>query len=113
MKRLADLPIEQEESETDVEYTARVRELTYQPSTPSSIQQRARSSIRNIGEQISEGQGQVGNAASSAVQHTSEFFREHNSDEILRDVQGYARRHPYQTVGGAVVTGLVIGRLLK
>ncbi len=114
MKRMAeDLPIEQEESEEDVEDTARVRELTHKPSSPSSIQQRVRSSIRNVGEQISEGQEQVGSTASSAVEHTSEYFREHNAGEILHDVQGYARKHPYQAIGGAVVTGLVIGRLLK
>jgi ElaB/YqjD/DUF883 family membrane-anchored ribosome-binding protein len=113
MKRDIDLPFEEEESEEDIEGTARLRELTRRPERPPSMQHRVRSSMKNVGQQISRGQEQISSTTSSAVGQTSGYLREHNPGEVIRDVGSYARRHPYQAIGGAVVTGVVIGRLLK
>jgi ElaB/YqjD/DUF883 family membrane-anchored ribosome-binding protein len=110
---MEDLPIVQEESEEDVEETARMRELLHQPSTRSSITGEVRRSFRSIREQLSEGWGKVEAQATTAVGRTSEYLREHRADEVLDDVSGYVRKHPVQAIGGAVVTGVVIGRLLK
>jgi ElaB/YqjD/DUF883 family membrane-anchored ribosome-binding protein len=108
-----DLPVVQDENEEEIEKTAPLRELLYQSPRPHSIRSEMGRSLSGLREQLSEGQEQVGARATAAVGRTSEYLREHRANEVLDDVQGYVRKHPVQAIGGAVVTGLVIGRLLK
>jgi ElaB/YqjD/DUF883 family membrane-anchored ribosome-binding protein len=108
-----DLPIAQEEKEEDVEQTARLHELLHEPSRRGSGRGLMGRSLRGFREQVSEGQEKIGHRAAAAAGRTSGYVREHRAGEVMHDVQGYVRKHPVQAIGGAVVTGVVIGRLLK
>jgi ElaB/YqjD/DUF883 family membrane-anchored ribosome-binding protein len=61
-----------------------------------------------------------GGIASMAAEHTAEgmhaaagYLREHETREIWDDVERYVRDHPVQAVAAAVVTGIVVGRVLR
>jgi ElaB/YqjD/DUF883 family membrane-anchored ribosome-binding protein len=61
-----------------------------------------------------------GGIAGTAAERTAEgmhaaagYLREHETREIWDDVEHYVRAHPVQAVAAAVVTGIVVGRVLR
>jgi ElaB/YqjD/DUF883 family membrane-anchored ribosome-binding protein len=57
--------------------------------------------------------GQAGVKVADGMEKTAGYLREHDTDQILDDVEQYVREHPMQAVAGAVVGGFLIGRILR
>jgi hypothetical protein len=51
--------------------------------------------------------------AASGLERASEAVREHDLDEIIANVEDFARRQPVAFLGGAVVAGFGIARLMR
>jgi ElaB/YqjD/DUF883 family membrane-anchored ribosome-binding protein len=56
---------------------------------------------------------QAGTRAADVMEDTAKYLRTHDTDQIWRDVESYARSHPIQTLAGAVVGGFVLGKLIS
>jgi ElaB/YqjD/DUF883 family membrane-anchored ribosome-binding protein len=65
----------------------------------------------------SEGQSgmraEVGTKAADTMERGASYLREHDTQEIVDDVEKYVREHPMQALAGAVVGGFIIGRILR
>jgi len=73
--------------------------------------------IRQSGDQLrGQEQGAVAGYTDQAAQYVervSGFLRERDVNEMLYDVERYARRNPAMFIGGAFAVGLLAGRFLK
>jgi ElaB/YqjD/DUF883 family membrane-anchored ribosome-binding protein len=58
-------------------------------------------------------QEKVGVKAADAMERTAGYLRENRTDEIWDDIERLAREHPIQALGGAVLAGFLIGRILR
>jgi ElaB/YqjD/DUF883 family membrane-anchored ribosome-binding protein len=56
---------------------------------------------------------QAGTKVADTMERTAGYLREHDTNEIVDDLERYVREHPVQAVAGAIVGGFVIGRILK
>ncbi|CAN5367621.1 hypothetical protein BH10ACI1_BH10ACI1_14540 [soil metagenome] len=80
-------------------------------------------SIRQVGENlrgtedeenpIAQLTGKYGDVLASQVESISDYFDRKNVREIVRDVEGYARRNPAVFIGGAFALGILAARFLK
>ena len=80
--------------------------------------QRARlASLRQTGETLTEHDqklaGEYAQKAAVRVEHAADYLRERNVDEVVRDVQDFARREPALVLGGAFALGFLAARFLK
>jgi ElaB/YqjD/DUF883 family membrane-anchored ribosome-binding protein len=41
------------------------------------------------------------------------YLKEHSTTEMWEDLEHYAKEHPGQALAGAVVTGFLLGRILR
>jgi ElaB/YqjD/DUF883 family membrane-anchored ribosome-binding protein len=57
--------------------------------------------------------GDAGVRVADSMEKTATYLREHDSAELLDDIEKYVRDHPVQAVAGAVVGGFLIGRILR
>jgi len=72
--------------------------------------------VRQSGDQLREQQPQVASVADTAasqLEKAAGYVRESNPQDILREVEHFARRQPAVFVGGALLIGAVAARLLK
>ncbi|MCC6381518.1 MAG: hypothetical protein IT304_03370, partial [Dehalococcoidia bacterium] len=80
---------------------------------------RAASGLQKAADQMrdragSEGlQGQVATKAADTMEKTASYLREHDTDEIWKDMESFVKDHPMQAAAGALVAGFVLGRLLR
>lgn len=51
--------------------------------------------------------------AADRMHEASRFFRDKNADSIRDDVKGLVKKHPTQTLAGAVILGFLFGRILS
>src|ERR687897_619922 len=51
--------------------------------------------------------------AAERVQSAGQWLEQKNGDELLRDVEDFARRNPWAVAAGGLVLGLAASRLLK
>ena len=56
---------------------------------------------------------QMGVKAADTMESAAGYLRDHNTEDILNDVEHYVKEHPTQALVGAVVAGFVIGRVLR
>jgi ElaB/YqjD/DUF883 family membrane-anchored ribosome-binding protein len=56
---------------------------------------------------------QAGTKVADVMEDTAKYLRTHDTNEIWRDVESYARSHPVQALAGAVVGGFVLGKLIS
>ena len=56
---------------------------------------------------------QAGVKVADSMETAASYLREHNSEDILNDVEHYVKGHPTQALVGAVVAGFLIGRVLR
>lgn len=70
------------------------------------------SALRGTNRAASEVQPYIERAAQE-VERVSGYLRDRSLSDILRDVEGFARREPALFLGGAIALGLVGGRFLK
>jgi hypothetical protein len=41
------------------------------------------------------------------------YLKEHSTSDMLNDLEHFAKEHPGQALAGAVITGFVVGRILR
>jgi len=56
---------------------------------------------------------QYAEQAAERVQNVGQWLERSDGDQILRDVEGFARRNPWAVAAGGVVLGLAASRFLK
>jgi ElaB/YqjD/DUF883 family membrane-anchored ribosome-binding protein len=56
---------------------------------------------------------QAGTKVADVMEDTAKYLRTHDTNEIWRDLESYARSHPIQALAGAVVGGFVLGKLMS
>ena len=69
-----------------------------------------------IREKTGDGSGmpaQAGAKAAEALDNTSGYLRSHSTQDLWKDVESYAKRHPAQALASSVIAGLLLGRLLR
>jgi hypothetical protein len=74
------------------------------------------SHIRQAGEELQSSQPQVAGfigTAADQVEQAATYLRDRDASEALDNVQRIARNQPALVIGGGLVAGLVIGRLLR
>jgi hypothetical protein len=72
--------------------------------------------IRTVSEDLRENQPQIAGFAQTTaeqVDHAATYLRERQAGEALDSLQQMARRQPAVIVGGGLVLGLLVGRLLR
>jgi ElaB/YqjD/DUF883 family membrane-anchored ribosome-binding protein len=57
--------------------------------------------------------GTVGRKIGSGLESTGHYLKDKQAGEIWDDVETFVKEHPVQSVAGAVVAGIIVGRLLK
>jgi ElaB/YqjD/DUF883 family membrane-anchored ribosome-binding protein len=58
-------------------------------------------------------QAKVGLKAADSMEQAAGYLRDHETAEMWSDFERYAKEHPMQAVGGAVLAGFVLGRILR
>lgn len=58
-------------------------------------------------------QGKAGVKLAEGMKKTAGYLREHDTPEIMGDVERYVRDHPTQSVLAAVALGFVLGRMMR
>ena len=96
----------------------RVREQVDQRSTDvgEKISSQA-SDLRTVAGQLREqGKDMPAQAAERAAQQgerVASYFKESNSDRLLRDAEDFTRRQPWVVVAGGMALGLALSRVVK
>jgi ElaB/YqjD/DUF883 family membrane-anchored ribosome-binding protein len=57
--------------------------------------------------------GAAGTRLADGMEKTAGYLRDHNTQEILEDLDRYVKEHPTQALIGAVAVGFVIGRMFR
>lgn len=57
--------------------------------------------------------GEASEKVASGVESAAGYLRDKDTSQIVEDIESYAREHPMQAVGGALVAGFLIGRILR
>lgn len=79
----------------------------------ASGMQSAAEKLRERAEGKSGMTAEVGTKAADTMERGASYLREHDTQEIIDDVERYVREHPMQALAGAVVGGFLIGRILR
>jgi hypothetical protein len=73
--------------------------------------------VRSVAEELrTQGKdkpAQYAEQAAERVQSAGQWLEQKNGDELLRDVEDFARRNPWAVAAGGLVLGLAASRLLK
>lgn len=78
--------------------------------------------IRQVGETLKDSGGdnqiasltaQYGDTLARQVEQFSSYLDKHNVSDLMRDVEGFARRNPAYFIGGAFLLGFLGARFLK
>jgi hypothetical protein len=72
--------------------------------------------VRDAGSGIREQQPQIAEfaeTAASQVERAAEYLRVHDANDLIDEASRFARQQPMVLVGGALLAGLAVGRLLK
>jgi hypothetical protein len=73
--------------------------------------------LRRAGDQMrDEEQGQIGHYGEmlgEQVERVATYLDQHDADDLVRDVESFARRRPMLFLGGCVALGFVVGRFFK
>lgn len=74
---------------------------------------RAAEQIREKAQTSGGIQAEAGVKLADGMEKTATYLREHDTTQVLDDLETYVREHPMQAVAGAVIGGFVIGRMLR
>ncbi|MEX2445977.1 MAG: hypothetical protein WD734_01450 [Dehalococcoidia bacterium] len=55
----------------------------------------------------------VAGRAAGGMHAAADYLQEHETTEIVDEVEHYVRSHPMQAVAGAVAAGFIVGRILR
>jgi len=70
-------------------------------------------SSSHLQEHGQEAVAQLGDRAAEKITQFSGYLREHDLDDVVHEVESFARRQPELFIGAAVLLGLVAARFLK
>jgi ElaB/YqjD/DUF883 family membrane-anchored ribosome-binding protein len=72
--------------------------------------------VRDSGNQLRDERPEVAEIAETVaqrVEQASSYLRQHDAQQLLNDAERIARRQPALVVGGGLLAGLLLGRLLR
>lgn len=69
--------------------------------------------VREKADQSSGIQAEAGTKVADTMEKTAGYLKNHDSAEILDDVEAYVKAHPMQALAGAVIGGFIIGKILR
>jgi ElaB/YqjD/DUF883 family membrane-anchored ribosome-binding protein len=75
--------------------------------------ERAAGMIRDRSTSMDGTTGEAGTKVAAGMESAATYLKEHNTTEMWNDLELYAKEHPGQALAGAVVTGFVLGRILR
>ena len=109
-----EMPVNQQESGAENELGARAMEAADKGREKAA--EGVDTAASRLREQV-EGEGgvkeTVGVKVADGLERTAGYLREHETEELLNDLERFAREHPMQALGGAVVAGFLLGRVLR
>jgi hypothetical protein len=105
-------------SELREEGSARLRDQVDQRSTQAGQQiTTVAGDVRSVADELrSQGKdtpARYAEQAAEKVQSAGQWLENADGDQILRDVEGFARRNPWAVAAGGLVLGLAASRFLK
>jgi ElaB/YqjD/DUF883 family membrane-anchored ribosome-binding protein len=56
---------------------------------------------------------QAGVKVADTMESAAGYLREHNTEDMVGDLEKYVKAHPTTALAGAVVAGFFIGRILR
>jgi hypothetical protein len=75
--------------------------------------ERAAEMVRERAEGTGGTTAQAGTKVADTMESAAGYMREHDVNEMWSDLEVYAKAHPTQALIGAVVTGFLVGRLIR
>jgi ElaB/YqjD/DUF883 family membrane-anchored ribosome-binding protein len=75
--------------------------------------ERAAEKLRTQADNVDGMPAQAGVKLADGMETAATYLRDHNTDELLNDVEHYVRQHPTQALVGAIFAGFFIGRVLR
>jgi len=75
--------------------------------------ERAATQLREKAMQQGGKTGEIGTKVADKLETTSDYLQQHDTTEILDDVEKYVREHPLQAVGAALFGGFVLARIIR
>jgi hypothetical protein len=104
--------------EKDMEPKERLKEQVDQRSTQAGQQvNTVADDVRTVADQLrSQGKdkpAQYAQQAAERVESVGQWLERSDGDQILSDVEGFARRNPWAVAAGGLVLGLAASRFLK
>jgi hypothetical protein len=101
---------------TQAQQTAQT-ELAARKEQATSGLDNVASAIHQVGEQLRQNNqqqyGQYADLAAGQISRVAGYLRQRNINDLVEDVQNFARRQPELFLGGAFVLGLLGARFLK
>ncbi len=78
----------------------------------SDVLERAAARVREKGHNLPGGErtSRASDYLAGKAEQTAGYLRSHSSSEMMADVKEAVRRHPVQTIAGALLAGFLIGR---
>jgi ElaB/YqjD/DUF883 family membrane-anchored ribosome-binding protein len=55
----------------------------------------------------------VGGQVAEGMEGTANYIQTHTTSDMVKDIENFAREHPGQAIVGAVLAGLLIGKILR
>jgi ElaB/YqjD/DUF883 family membrane-anchored ribosome-binding protein len=98
--------------------SARLREQFDQRSTQAGSQVRSFADALRRGARDLEGEGNASGArlagqAANRVEHLGSYLEQKSGDELMRDVETFARRRPWMLAGLGMLAGVAAARFMK
>jgi hypothetical protein len=75
--------------------------------------EQAAEKLRSQTENSSGMPAQAGVKVAEGMESAAGYLREHNTEDMIGDVERYVKAHPTTALAGAVVAGFFIGRVLR
>ncbi len=82
-------------------------------SGPKRWAETARNALQGAKESVSEFSGRQKDHVAEGGNRVSEYFREHDADDIKAEVRHVTREHPAAVLGSLVALGFVLGLALR
>jgi hypothetical protein len=51
--------------------------------------------------------------AADAMDRTATYLKDHDSEQLMHDIEEFVRNHPLQAAAGALVAGYVLGKIVR
>ena len=79
----------------------------------ASATDRAATQLREKAMQQGGKTGEIGTKVADKLETTSDYLQQHDTTEILDDIEKFVRDHPLQAVGAAAFGGFVLARIIR